>query len=82
MPPERTFVFSYADLATAIGGAKNTVVKHVARGYVDTSDLESLVVYLARYGRLDLREKMVGAMLRRDAPGDPGGGKRRKRKNA
>lgn len=80
MPPQdREYCFTYRDLAAATGLARNTVSQHVVRAHLDPHDIESVAIYLARYGSDELREQMVRAMIRRDVPEDPGGWKKRKK---
>jgi hypothetical protein len=75
MASERQFIFTRKALAELCGITPNAVTQHIIRGYLDPEDLESIVVYLARYAKESLREKIVIAAIRRNVPADPGGWK-------
>jgi len=72
--------YGYDDLARCTGLTRNAVVKHRSRGHVDPESLESVAVYLARYGRDDLKRAMLDAIAWRQLPKDPGGWKAAKKR--
>ncbi len=79
MGSPRTIEFTYEDIAKVIdAGTQLAVRQHVSRGIVDPDDLESLAVYLARYGRPELREAILKSYLHHNRPDDPGGWQRKK----
>jgi len=57
------FSWSYADLAKLTPLSLNAVWQHVRRRNLDPSDLESVIVWLARHGTLTLRQRLVRAAL-------------------
>ena len=63
MPHFAEFCYDYEDLARLSGMGKNAIWQHVRRGNLDAADLESVLVWLARHGRLALRQRLVAAAL-------------------
>jgi len=80
MAAKRTFTFTYDDISRVTGMSPNVTQKHLGRGYVDPDDLESLLLYLARYGSQELKMRIIEQALRRDMPDDPGGWRARNKK--
>jgi len=58
------FSFTYKDLQEITGLTKAGVSQHVSRGNLQAYDLTSVVAFIARYGkpeiRLEIMEKMMG----------------------
>ena len=80
MANDTAYTFTYGDLAKAIGVTKNTIAQHRLRKHFDPTSIESIAVYLARYGRQELREQIIMAVVGRNVPKDPGGWKRKRRR--
>jgi hypothetical protein len=76
------FVFGYEDLARATGHERNTVIAHRTRGKFDPETIETVAIYLAKYGTIKLRKRILMAFLWRQLPRDPGGWKAKAKKNA
>ena len=60
------FTFGYKDLGKLSGMALNSVQQHTRRGTLDPSDLRSVLIWLARHGKLNLRRQIVYAALSRE----------------
>lgn len=60
----QVFSFTYRDLQEITGLTKAGVSQHVSRGNLRAYDLASVVAFIARYGRPDVRltilERMMG----------------------
>lgn len=80
MQKETEYTFTYGDLARATGSARNTISQHRARGHFDPESIESVAIYLARYGCDDLKRAMLDAIAWRQIPSDPGGWKKKRKK--
>ena len=61
MAQATAYTFSYRDLAKATGLAPNTIAQHRTRGHFDPKAIESVAIYLVRYGRDELRVGIVAA---------------------
>lgn len=56
-------VWTYDDLVKLTGKARNTIYQHVARGSFDPEDLFSVVVWLARHAKPQLKRRMIDYAL-------------------
>jgi len=65
------FQYTYRDLGRLSGMAINTVHQDARRGNLDPADLASVVVWLARHGKLALRRRMVFSALSRELASEP-----------
>lgn len=66
------FRYSYATLARLTGMTYDTVCQHRSRGNFDPAKLETVLIWLARHGKKDLRHRMIHAALDRLYGGRPG----------
>lgn len=55
--------WTYDDLATLTGMARNTVYRHVSRGTLDPDSIESVLYWLARHGLPDVKRKLLDYAL-------------------
>jgi hypothetical protein len=63
MARPRVFTFTYTDLQRLTGKNLATIFQDVTRKRVDPSDLESLVLYAARFGRLEFKTRLLAFAL-------------------
>lgn len=59
----RTFTLQYADLEKLTGLTYANVRQHISRGLVDPENLESIVIWLAKWGRPELRQAVAANAL-------------------
>ena len=71
MKPE-TYTYNYKTLMRLTGKSRKTVYQDRTRGYFNPDELETVVVYLARHGTLDLRHRMFMNMFARELSEGPG----------
>lgn len=57
------------DLAKLAGLSKDAVHQHVSRGYLDPTDLESILLWAARYASDDFRLRLLQAAIMREKHG-------------
>lgn len=55
--------FYYSDLQRCTGLSYDTICQHAARGKFDPQKLESVVLYLAKYGSNHFRQSIVDAAI-------------------
>jgi hypothetical protein len=60
--PEK-FTYGYADLARLCGTTVNNVQQRKCRGELEPDNLRSVLLFLARHGRISLRRQLIDAML-------------------
>lgn len=70
--PQLQFVFEYSDISKITGLALGTIYKHAHRRLFDPENLESVVLYCARYARWDVRERMFKLAMMHELPERPG----------
>jgi hypothetical protein len=59
MPEPREYTYNVATLANLTGLTINAIHQHHSRGLFKPDDLKSVVLYLAQFGSLKLRQDMV-----------------------
>jgi len=68
MPRPTEFTFTYRDLVRLSAMSQNTLYQQVRRGNLDPADLQSVLLFLARHGKIGLRLRIVHAALLRGLP--------------
>ena len=68
--PPAEWTYNPATLAKLTGLSIDAIWQHRTRGTFDPDDLESVMLWLARHGRMDLRLKMVTSAVSRELPPD------------
>ena len=63
----RQWSFDYSDIMKATGLSQNLVQQHRKRGKFNPEDFDSLVIYLAKHARPELRMAILEASLLRDS---------------
>lgn len=63
MPRFAEFSYGYRDIARLSGMDLNAIQQHVRRENLNPADLGSLLVWIARHGKIGLRMRLVHAAL-------------------
>ena len=72
MHPVDKFYWTYEDLFKLTPVKKNAVYQAATRGRLNLNDLESVVVWLARHGHNELKQRIVAyALAPHDLPDPP-----------
>jgi len=62
-PPHKIFSYGYAELMELTGMTKAGISQAVTRGTLEPDSLVSVCVFLARYGRQDIRMEILTRMI-------------------
>lgn len=76
MVAQTLFTYNYEDLQTLTGMELKALYQHKTRGNFDPENLESVLIWLARHAREDVRQRMVAYAISRELPEKPGRAKR------
>lgn len=68
---EEPHVYHYSDLQRCTGKTNEAIRQHVSRGNLDLGKLESVVMWLARHAKPELRRKILQYALEPDVPNAP-----------
>ena len=69
--PPQNFYYTFEDLRKLTGLTMDAIYQHKARGDVEPASIESVVKFVARYGRLELKREILENMLLREVPNKP-----------
>lgn len=70
--PIQQFQWTYDDLVKLTGLERKTVWKHHDRGHFDPERIETVGLYLAKYGLPELRVRFMAEVLRQTHESEPG----------
>jgi hypothetical protein len=78
--PPQEWSFGYTDLQECCELTLENLYQFRTRQDFDPENFESVVLFVARHGKLDLRRRMVDYMLTRELTEKPGAPKKQQRR--
>lgn len=72
MGEQETHSWHYDDLIRLTGKTRNTLYQHVARGTFEPENLESVIYWVARHAKLDVKRRILDYALDQSASRNPG----------
>lgn len=70
--PVQQFYYTFDDIVRLTGLERATVWQHQQRGHFDMERIETIGLYLARYGTPELRVRYMQEVLRQSHEAQPG----------